>query len=382
MTTRRSLHAAAGLPLAATWSLVYLALGITWLAGADGNPTDPHVDPAYQLSLLGSLGPGTGAAVLTGLAGAGGVLATVMVLRRSRRRQAGTVDRLLGVLAVVLGLVLAVVLPDFRLLAALGYLPSVGIMALFGALPEGTSVLTWPLLNMALLTAGGLAWVAAGAAYRSAANRLDPGYRRPSWTAPSAAARWGAWATGIAMAVPIGYAITRYAWALGIPLGVTQDLLHELGPSVAAGAMLATLGIGGAVLTWGLTRPWGEVFPRWMPVIGRRRVPVPIAVVPASIVAAAVASAGLMFWRFHLAGEFGTYFPGTEADVAAWLPELFWPLWGAALAAATYAYVLRRRGTADRSRNPTPRFRGADLVDHGRGEVPTGGHERSPRVAR
>jgi len=35
--------------------------------------------------------------------------------------------------------------------------------------------------------------------------------------------------------------------------------------------------------------------------------------------------------------------PGDDVNVAAWLPEMFWPLWGAALALATYAYAVRRR---------------------------------------
>jgi hypothetical protein len=34
------------------------------------------------------------------------------------------------------------------------------------------------------------------------------------------------------------------------------------------------------------------------------------------------------------------------ADVAGWLPEMFWPLWGVALGLSTYAYWLRRRGQA------------------------------------
>lgn len=78
------------------------------------------------------------------------------------------------------------------------------------------------------------------------------------------------------------------------------------------------------------------------------RVPVGLAVVPATIVSAVLASAGLMFLRFGLAGEFGDNFPGGNDDVAAWLPEMFWPLWAAALAAAAYAYRLRRRGSCAR----------------------------------
>jgi hypothetical protein len=69
-----------------------------------------------------------------------------------------------------------------------------------------------------------------------------------------------------------------------------------------------------------------------------------LAVVPAFAVALAVASAGLMFVRFAVTGGIAESFPGEDSDVAAWLPELFWPLWAVALAGAAYAYWLRRRG--------------------------------------
>lgn len=146
------------------------------------------------------------------------------------------------------------------------------------------------------------------------------------------------------MTVPLGYATTRFAWALGIPLGVSQQLLDALGSGVYAGAGLATLAVGGAALTLGLAQRWGEVFPRWMPGLRGRTVPIGLAVVPAAIVSVVLASAGLMFVRFGLAGELGDNFPGGGEDVAAWLPEMFWPLWAVGLAAAAYAYWLRRRG--------------------------------------
>ena len=168
--------------------------------------------------------------------------------------------------------------------------------------------------------------------------------RDPAWTRPEKVASWGRWATGVAVAIPVGYAITRFAWALGVPLGVSQQLLDELGTAVYFGAGLAGLAVVGALLTPGLVERWGEVFPRWLPGLGGRKVPVGLAVVPATVVSVVLASAGLMYVRLAVTGQIAAMFPGENADVAAWLPEMFWPLWAAALAAATYAYWLRRRG--------------------------------------
>ena len=340
--------AAAAQAVAAAWSVVYLALGVAWLAGAPGNPADPAVDEAAAgLSLLGTWGPRTGAVVITSLAALGVVLVGVLALLPPARGPIG-LRRLPVALAGVLGLLLAVVLPDYRLLAEIGYTPIVLVLAVAGALPAGTQVWPWPVVNMAVLTLGGLAWLVTAAVHNrrisGACPRCGRGPADPDWSRPESAARWGRWAVDIAVAVPLGYATTRYAWALGIPLGVRQQLLDDLGTAVYAGAALATLAVAGAVLTLGLVQSWGEAFPRWIPWLRGRPVPIALAVVPAGLVSIVLASAGLMFVRLGITGELAENLPGTSDDVAGWLPEMFWPLWAVALAAATYAYWLRRRG--------------------------------------
>lgn len=108
------------------------------------------------------------------------------------------------------------------------------------------------------------------------------------------AARWGRWATAVAVAVPCLYAATRWAWALGIPLGISEELLRE-GQAEGiwlAGASLATVAVGGAVLTRGLVQEWGEVFPRWIPFLAGRRVPPALAIVPASVVSVVLIGGG------------------------------------------------------------------------------------------
>ncbi len=348
--TRRGTWSRWPLPLAATWSLVYLGLGVAWLMGAGGNPADPAVDDGADLSLLATWGPQAGASIIVGLAAVGVLLAVVMMaVQRSSRAPAGVLYRLPAALAGVLGLVLAVVLPDYRLLATIAYTPILLVLMLIGAAQADVSLWTWPVVNMGVVSLAGLAWILTAVVHhRRVAQACTACGRRQgssAWTTPSAAARWGRLATVVAVVVPLGYASTRYAWALGIPLGVNQQLLDDLGTGVYAGAGLATLAVGGAVLTLGLVQRWGEVFPWWMLGLRGRPVPVGLAVVPALIVSVVLASAGVMFVRFGLTGEFGDTFPGENDDIAAWLPEMFWPLWAAALAAATYAYWLRRRGT-------------------------------------
>ncbi len=103
-----------------------------------------------------------------------------------------------------------------------------------------------------------------------------------------------------------------------------------------AGAGLATVAVIGAVLTLGLVQRWGEVFPRWMIGLAGRRVPIRLAVVPAAYAAPIVISGGLgiitspQMW--HMMGY----------SKVLVLTHALWPLWGVALAVATYGYHLRR----------------------------------------
>jgi hypothetical protein len=149
----------------------------------------------------------------------------------------------------------------------------------------------------------------------------------------------------VSVVVPVGYAVTRIAWALGIPLGIQQATLDELGNGRYAGLGLALFALAGAWLTTGLLARWGEVFWSWVPGWGGRPVPVRLALVPGLVVAGAVTSAGLSFWRLVLTGELGRV-PGAPSDWAAWAPELFWPVWGPALAVACLAYLGRRSSGA------------------------------------
>jgi hypothetical protein len=108
----------------------------------------------------------------------------------------------------------------------------------------------------------------------------------------------------------------------------------------------------GAVLTLGLVQRWGEVFPRSLRVIGLagRRVPMALAVVPASVVAVLLIVGGIVIGSGlgQMAANLAA--GGTEGiDLIGGIffqvgPTLLFPVWGAALAAATLGYYYRRRG--------------------------------------
>jgi hypothetical protein len=77
-----------------------------------------------------------------------------------------------------------------------------------------------------------------------------------------------------------------------------------------------------------------------------------------------VTSAGLMFVRAAIAGTFrlGDNPVTLGENWAALFPELLWPLWGVALAAATLAYYYRTRERCEvcgRGRPPSARRMGA-----------------------
>ncbi len=149
----------------------------------------------------------------------------------------------------------------------------------------------------------------------------------------------------LALVVPVIYALTRYAWALGIPLGMTQEAWRsgqESGLWIS-GLSLATFGLVGAALTLGLAQRWGEVFPRWMVGLAGRRVPIALAVVPASIMAVLLTVGGISIVSVY--GQMSGAAAAGGLDMETMVgPVALFPVWGAALAAATLGYYYRRRG--------------------------------------
>jgi hypothetical protein len=336
-------------PAAAVWSLGYGLLGLWWAWGGAGFPFGAEHDPqAARVSILEHVHQDAAAPVIAALGLGGAALAMALARRRTR----GLVGAALLGFAWTMAVALTVVIPDVRPLTGLARAPIVLVGRPFGWPPGVTlpSLFPWPVVNQLLLIGGGLLWAAAAVAYqrrtRNACGHCGRTDAVHGWTTPASAARWGRWATAVAVTVPVLYATTRWAWALGIPLGVTGEFLREEArdtPDIwLAGAALATLAVGGATLTLGLVQRWGEVYPRWMPFLGGKPVRPRTAIVPASLVAVLMTSAGLGHYRAAILGYFPEGSTGENWGTVA--PGYLWPLWGVALETATYAYYLRRRG--------------------------------------
>ncbi len=245
------------------------------------------------------------------------------------------------------------------LLVNLGYIPY-AIVALLKGAEFGQIYLEgwtqWTVMHQLLCLIGGFLWLAATVSYarRSGDACLYCGRRDgpEGWNSPDNAARWGRIAVYVTMVAPVFYALTRYAWALGFPLGMSEEYLRQGQASGMwiSGLFLATFGLVGAVLTLGLVQRWGEVFPRWMVGLAGRRVPIALAVVPAALVSVLLIVGGIGIW-FSLPKMVAALEAGGAKDIGLIGgiifqvgPTLLFPVWGVALAVATLGYYYRRRG--------------------------------------
>ncbi|WP_163541921.1 hypothetical protein [Occultella kanbiaonis] len=328
-------------------------LALTWAAARGFGADTPHplADPGDNFGgALAPFGDTAGGiwSVLVAAAFLAGFAAVV-----------GDADRRWRARRVVVGAaaILGLLTLDHTLLMLLGYLPML-IGRLIAGNTDAVADLASPGLGVQVSVAVGV--VALLLALRRRAPAEPPADVRSALAAATARnRRW----TMIAMEAPLVYAATRLLMFVEAPGFGGFDEMTRL-----AGLGLAFASITGAILTWGLMRPWGERFPRWMVGLAGRRVPVDLAVIPAMAVAGLVLAAS----RAVLIGML-------EAPAGAWdrvlgsplvsLPHLLWPLWGVSLAFAALSYQRRRRLSDLLSRSA------AVTTDHD-----TGAHRRSAGV--
>lgn len=341
------------IPAAAVWSLAYGVVALWWTLTGDGFPLGTN--DGDDLSMLSGLSPEAGAPLFAAIALAGAGVAALMARAPWPAQKSMPWLRHVAIgFGGLLAFLLVAIVPDTRILAFVGYLPMLIFRAPFDADLRDRLVgaLDVIYLHHAAVIAGGLVWALATLVFaRRTAGVCERCGRDEArvarWTSPAAAARWGRPVTYVAAAIPALYALTRFAWGLGINLGISRDFLAAGAADGAwvAGAWLGGFAVVGTLLTVGLVQRWGEVFPRWVPWLGGRGVPIALAVVPASIVAVLVFNGGLSL--YNAAWSDGALRISAD-EWGAVGPGLLWPLWGIALGLAALAYYLRRRGACAR----------------------------------
>ncbi len=340
---------------AVAWSLVYAALGIYWAVSGLGFPYVSETLPAGIAPLLGQFGPGPDWVVVI----LAGIPAAVMGMAMLRDVRGKFFRPFLITSGTVLAAVLLLLMTGLNLLVSLGYIP-LGVFSLITGAAFGQAfleeVFQWAVAHQLLCLTGGFLWLAATVCYArrsgDACLYCGRGNNMEGWTSPDSVARWGKVAVYVSMAAPILYAIPRYAWMLGYPLGMSAaDFIRDQERGIfISGLFLATFGLVGAILTLGLVQRWGEIFPRWMIGLAGRRVPIALAVVPASLVSVLLIVGGIGIWSglgpmvAVLEAEGAKGFQLIEEIFFQVGSTLLFPLWGATLAAATLAYYYRRRG--------------------------------------
>jgi hypothetical protein len=157
--------------------------------------------------------------------------------------------------------------------------------------------------------------------------------------------------TAAAIAVPL-CVFPSAAWRFS---HVVDVVVNGPGPCHTGGnaetvyvAGLSFVSFGLALLTLGLVRPWGEMLPRWVPVVGGRPVHARAVTAAAAALATLVAAAVVFYFvkdHIGLAGPRRPLPPGCTAPdldiLVYYVPLIAWP---PLLYYVTFRYHRRRTG--------------------------------------
>ncbi|KEK24086.1 hypothetical protein BAGA_28960 [Bacillus gaemokensis] len=318
--------------ISAIWSFLYGVLGIYWALGGNGFPFGENDPRGFMMgSVLSNIQSDMGGMTIAciGFIGSIAALATIRMWGKRIPRS------FLLIFAWAMCITLVIVIPDVRILQNFAY----SFMLQF-------QLIDWLVINQLLCIVGGVLWGATALAYQRRSLRacVNCGRLKNMQNKSIIRNRWGKYATYIAVIMALPYGIVRLAWAVGIPLGVsdatsisTQPLIERMIEAVLGG-----LPICGAILTLGLIQRWGEIFPRWCLSLSGKRVPIWCAVLPATCASALITLAGLKISPIIILKILdGSINTGNWGELGT---SLFWLPWGIALGMATIAYYQRRRG--------------------------------------
>lgn len=158
--------------------------------------------------------------------------------------------------------------------------------------------------------------------------------------------RWAAKGAALTL-LPTG--VWRVSIALGAPSGFSPpNAMHDVEPGGFFSIYMIVLSIFAeclGLLTLGLVQRWGEVLPRWVPLLGGRRIPTLAAVIPASLGALILIPLTIVA-ALHWNEPDTNGAPDAPTGTAEVIMNLCYApmlLWGPLLAVATVAYYRRRR---------------------------------------
>lgn len=157
------------------------------------------------------------------------------------------------------------------------------------------------------------------------------------------------WAERLAHVIPLltlPSGLLRLGLAFGSSMGTLDDNHQPMsvdGWEVWYVVALSIFSELVALTAFGLVHRWGEVVPRWIPLIGGRAVHPMAAVVPATLGALAL----IAIWTYGFRDVFsGDFLPFVNDGWAALMIGCYAPLqlWGPCLLVLTWAYYKRRSG--------------------------------------
>ncbi|MEV4440955.1 hypothetical protein AB0K09_18440 [Streptomyces sp. NPDC049577] len=168
----------------------------------------------------------------------------------------------------------------------------------------------------------------------------------PRVTALPNVPRWARLAATGAALTNVPSALWRVAIVAGVPVGLARteyDQMHVPGWGSFFLIGLSLVSELFALLALGLVRDWGEIWPRWVPYLRGRRVPVALATALAVLGTLATTVYGVLFVYTALNADMEVTSWGGWLIDAAYAPLL---LWGPLLGAVTVHYYRRRTATA------------------------------------
>nr|WP_237690756.1 hypothetical protein [Paenibacillus caui] len=311
------------------WSVLYGALHLYWLFGGEGYPFKYNEQAGLFSAIVTYLPAKAGGIVFVILCMLGANISLVM-----RYPDRFSLPRWL-ILAYAWGFAagLIIFVPDISLIMVMAY----AFLLKFD--------FNWLMFNQIVCILGALLWGFAVLGYQRWARGACVYCGREARSEPFVLVKWSRAITWIAAAAPLPYAISRFVWAFDPK--IIHEFLQENPSAQVTALVFGIICVIGGMLTLGLNQKWGEVFPAWFPFIGGKRVPILLAVIPASMVAIAVTAAGFVFTFAFTVVKLGylhvdnIIFNQINTAVG---PMLLWIPWGVALGLAAIAYYYRRRG--------------------------------------